>query len=111
MTILTRPDDGLAKPETKPDDEWKTAPVRMSVQLANALVTSAPLSVEEMHVMRVHFIALVALLDVSGPMFSSMRRQAVDMHNKVVRRINGVADEVRRRALMEDPDRLLEIDR
>lgn len=106
MTILTRPQDHTPAADTLPDDE---APPEMSVRLANALVTAAPMSLAEMHCCREHFRAMIGLLDRSGPMFSPMRRQAVDMHNRAVRRLNGIREEERRRA--EDEDRILEIER
>jgi hypothetical protein len=106
MTILTRPDETEKIIPALPDD-----PIRpdMSVQLANALVTSAPMTLAELHCCKDHYLSLLKLLDRSGPIFSSMRRQVVDMHNKAVRRLNGIKEEVRRRA--EDEDRILEIER
>lgn len=105
MTILTRPNDSSPTIPAPPDAPEK--PV-MSVQLANALVTSAPMTVAELHCTREHFYALLRMFDISGPLFSPMRRQALDMHNRAVRRLNGIREEARRRA--EDDERILEIE-
>lgn len=77
----------------------------------NALITDAPLTTVELHTLRLHFAALEAMCVISGPRFGSARRDAVDMHNRAVRRLKGIKDEERRRAaLAEDPE-LLEIQR
>lgn len=107
MTVMTRPEEGVPLPVTKPDGE---EPAVMSGRLANALMTQASMSSSELHCAVRHYLALIKLLDVSGPYFASQRRQAVDMHNRAVRRVNGIREEIRRRA-EEDDERLLEIER
>lgn len=84
-------------------------PRPISAETANALVTEAPLTTDELMLYREHYAALVVLLACSGPRFSSARRDAADMHNRAVRRLRGIRDEARRRATMQDEDQLLEI--
>lgn len=85
-----------------------TAPT-MSVHLANALVTAAPMSEAELRCVISHCIALEAMLRVSGPRFAIMRGQVVTMHNDAVRRLRGERAAARRRAIEDDDEPLLEI--
>ena len=107
MTILTRPESNDPAGVVLPDGP--DAPV-MSVALSNSLLTSAPMSRADLDCCRVHYRALLDMLDRSGPIFASQRRMAVDLHNKAVRRLNGIREEERRRSV-EDEDRILEIER
>jgi hypothetical protein len=75
----------------------------------NALITEAPLTNEELDLLRVHFAGLERMMVISGPRFSNARRDAVDMHNRAVKRMRGIRDEVRRRATMQEDDELMEI--
>lgn len=109
MAVLTRPEDKPVTTETLPDAEARMP--KMVTRLANALVTNAPMTKLEIHAVRLHFLSLTALLDVSGPSFSAMRRQAVDMHNRAVRRLNDVTDYERRVAAQVEDGKLLEIER
>lgn len=106
MTVLTRPDDTAPIIPTPPDAAAKP---EMSVRLANCLVTSAPMTQAELHCCREFYFGMLRMFDVAGPIFSSMRRQALDMHNRSVRRLNGIREEARR--IAEDEDRILEIER
>lgn len=81
----------------------------VTAETANALVTEAFLSTDELTMLREHYSALCMSLACSGPRFSSARRDAADMHNRAVRRLRGIRDEARRRATMEQEDDLLEI--
>lgn len=81
----------------------------VGAETANALITEAPLSVPELTVLREHFAALAALCSESGPRFANARRDAVDMHNRAVRRLRGIRDEARRRATLAEEDDLMEI--
>jgi hypothetical protein len=74
----------------------------------NALITEAPLTVAELHKLREHFAALAEMCVISGPRFGASRQAAVDFHNRCVRRLRGIRDEVKRRA-MEEEDGLMEI--
>ena len=110
MTVLTRPEDKPVTTTTLADAAAPQMP-KMTVRLSNALITNAPMSKIEIHAVRLHFLSLSALLDVSGPTFASMRRQAIDMHNRAVRRLNDVVDWEKRQATFEDDGKLLEIER
>lgn len=81
----------------------------IGAELANALITQAPLSTEELTALRLHFHALAGACNISGPRFSNARRDAIDMHNKAVLRLRGIRDEAKRRAAMTDDDELMEI--
>ena len=81
----------------------------VSAETANALVTEAPLTNDELNLLREHFSGLHGLLTHSGPRFSNARRDAADMHNRAVRRLRGIRDEARRRAALEHDDELMEI--
>jgi hypothetical protein len=83
-------------------------PRPIGAETANALVTEAPLTTAELTLLAAHYRALAALCEASGPRFSNARRDAVDMHNRAIRRLRGIRDEARRRAL-EHEDELLEI--
>ena len=84
-------------------------PRPVGAELANALVTEAPLSQAELHALREHFRDLESRCVISGPRFSNARRDAIDMHNRAVRRLRGIRDEIKRRAAMAEDDDLLEI--
>jgi hypothetical protein len=91
----------------EPDRAERLRPI--GAETCNALITEAPLTNSELDGLRVHFAGLVAALEISGPRFSNARRDAVDMHNRVVRRLRGIRDEVRRRATLEEDESLMEI--
>lgn len=91
----------------EPDRSERLRPI--GAETCNALITEAPLTPAELDGLRLHFAGLVATLEVSGPRFSNARRDAVDMHNRVVRRLRGIRDEAIRRATMAEDDALLEI--
>ena len=69
----------------------------MVIQTANALITGAPISEEQLRAAMPHYAALVRLLSISGPSFSVSMRQAVEMHNKAVRRLKENLEEKRAR--------------
>lgn len=75
----------------------------------NALVTEAPLTNEELDLLRAHFAGLEQMLVRSGPKFSNARQDAVNMHNRAVKRMRGIRDEVRRRAALQEEEGLIEI--
>lgn len=84
-------------------------PVQMTVQIANAILTHAPLNKEQLDCARAHYKLLAELTIAAGPRFANARRDAIDMHNRVVRWINGAKEEERRRKMVDDEERLLEI--
>lgn len=86
-----------------------TDPRPIGAETCNALITEAPLTTTELHALREHFVGLAGMMEISGPRFSNPRRDAVDMHNRAVRRLRGIRDEQRRRAALQDEDELLEI--
>jgi hypothetical protein len=75
----------------------------------NALITEAPLTNEELDLLRIHFAALEQMMVISGPRFSNARRDAVDLHNRAVLRMRGIRDEIKRREAMQEEEHLLEI--
>lgn len=81
----------------------------IGAELCNVLITEAPATTDELHALREHFLSLHQALTVSGPRFSNPARDAVDMHNRAVRRLKGIKDEARRRAALEVDPELLEI--
>src|SRR5580658_6322192 len=99
MVIITRPEQGERAPVTEAEPYGPTEP--MNVRLANALVTQAPMTRAQLETVRAHFKLLAHMCIQSGPGFSPMRREAVNMHNKAVDRINGVIErnEAKRREL------------
>jgi hypothetical protein len=108
MAVLTRPEAGERAPETAAEPHGPPEP--MNTRLANALVVGAPMTRVQLDTVRLHFEKLAQMMLISGPAFSPMRRAAVDMHNKTVRRINAINEEARRRARDEEDERLLEIE-
>lgn len=84
-------------------------PRPIGAELCNALITEAPLTTDELQRLRFHFAALEQMAVISGPRFSNARRDAIDMHNRAVRRLRGIRDEVRRRAALAEEESLLEI--
>lgn len=84
-------------------------PRPVGAELANALITEAALTVPELQALQSHFRALHEACDISGPRFSNARRDAVDMHNRAVRRLRGIRDEAKRRAALAEEEELLEI--
>lgn len=86
-------------------------PRPIGAETCNALITSAPLTNEELNNLRVHFAALEAMLVMSGPRFSNARRDAIDMHNRAVRIIKGMREAERQRAALQEEPELLEIGR
>lgn len=81
----------------------------IGAELCNCLVTEAPLTRAECDHLRKHFAALEHMLVTSGPRFSNARRDAVVMHNRAVRRLRGIINEVKRRAALAEEDELMEI--
>lgn len=81
----------------------------IGAELCNCLVTEAPLTRAECDHLRKHFATLEHMLVTSGPRFSNARRDAVLMHNRAVRRLRGIIDEVKRRAALAEEDELMEI--
>jgi hypothetical protein len=88
-----------------------TDEVRMTIQTANALVTHAPISEEQLRAAMAHFKALAALTSVSGPRFANANRDAVAMHDVCVRRLRETwaEAEVRERRHRETLDGLTEL--
>lgn len=73
----------------------------MVVQTANALITGAPISDEQIAAAREHFAGLEAVLSVSGPRFANARAEAANLHNVAVKRAREMAHERRQRALLQ----------
>ena len=109
MAVVTRPELGQKPPQH--DAEPVGPPEPMNVRLANALVTEAPMTMVQLNTARLFFERLAAMCIQAGPTFSPMRQQCVLMHNRAVRRINGVMDDRRRKAREEEEAHLLEIER
>ena len=80
----------------------------IGADICNALITDAPLTTAELNLLREHFSTLERLCVISGPRFGPPRQIAVDFHNRAVRRLKGIKEEARRRA-MDDEEGLLEI--
>jgi hypothetical protein len=59
----------------------------MVVQTANALITHAPISEEQLRAALPHYRALADLLRISGPSFSQSLHLAVQFHNKALERL------------------------
>ena len=83
----------------------------IGAETCNALVTEAPLSITELTLLMTHFRALYDALQISGPRFTHAGRDAVDMHNRSVRRLKGIRDEAKRREQERKDDDLVEISR
>jgi hypothetical protein len=83
----------------------------VGAEMANALVTEAPLTTAELTLLMTHFRALYDALQISGPRFTQSSRDAVDMHNRAVRRLKGIRDEAKRREMERKDDDLMEIGR
>jgi hypothetical protein len=83
----------------------------VGAETCNALVTEAPLTTAELTLLMTHFRALYDTLQISGPRFTTAGRDAVDMHNRTVRRLKGIRDEAKRRALVQEDSDLIEIGR
>jgi hypothetical protein len=81
----------------------------IGAELCNTLITEAPATIPELHTLRMHFAEVERLLVLSGPRFAGPRRDAIDMHNRAVRRIKGIIDERKRRQALEDEPQLMEI--
>ena len=115
MSGLINPDavgrQGLRQrpaPETGVATEAAAAPMPpgMTIQTANALVTHAPISEEQLRAAMAHFKALAALTGVSGPRFANANRDAVNLHNVCVARLResreaALRRDVRHREVME----------
>lgn len=84
-------------------------PRPIGADTCNALVTEAPLTNAELDLLRLHFADLEQMLVRSGPKFSNARQDAVNMHNRAVRRMRGIRDEIARRAALAEDDSLMEI--
>ncbi len=102
-----------SRPKVTTDEKPRVPPAPVirpvGADTCNALITEAPLSNAELELLRIHFAGLEQMLVNSGPRFSNARRDAVDMHNRAVRRMRGIRDEARRRAALEDEPELMEI--
>jgi len=70
----------------------------MNVQIANALITGAPLDDDTLIAAQEHYRVLADMLFDSGPKFGLARRDAVEFHNKCVRRRRESSEEAARRA-------------
>ena len=81
----------------------------IGAELCNTLITEAPATMAELHALRQHFYGLAGLLQLSGPRFAGARRDAVDFHNRAVRRIRGITEERKRRATLDEEPQLHEI--
>ena len=81
----------------------------MTVQIANALQTGAPLAMDDLACARDHYRLLADMLLVSGPLFASMRGEAVKRHNQAVQRIREDRERERARAQAERDADLVEI--
>ena len=81
----------------------------IGAELCNTLITEAPALNKELDALRLHFRDLEAVLRVSGPRFAGARRDAIDMHNRAVRRMKGIRDEIRRRETLQVDEDLMEI--
>lgn len=84
----------------------------MTVQMANALITKAPLSDASLHIARKHFRQLEAMLRISGPRMANARGLSADLHNAAVQRLKESAAAQRRNEVLQaerDAD-LVEID-
>ena len=64
--------------------------VDMGVDIANALVTNAPLTQAQVECALRHYGALEALLRISGPRFTNHRRDAAEYHNKALDRLRAI---------------------
>lgn len=84
-------------------------PRPVGAETCNALITEAPLTRPELSNLMAHFASLAGMMEISGPRFSNPRRDAVDMHNRAVRRLRGIRDEARRRAALAEEESLMEI--
>ena len=82
---------------------------QMTVYIANSILTNAALTREQLESARLAYLDAARLLQNLGPRFANARRDAVDMHNRVVRWINGARDEEKRRKTIEEEDRLVEL--
>lgn len=67
----------------RPEEVVTPSPV-MGTDIANAIVTSAPLTAQQLEVALEHYEGLNAMLQVSGPRFVNAKRDAVDMHNRAL---------------------------
>lgn len=86
-----------------------TDPRPVGADTCNALITEAPLTNAELDLLRLHFAGLEQMLVRSGPKFSNARQDAVGMHNRAVRRMRGIRDEIARRAALAENEELMEI--
>jgi len=82
----------------------------MTVKIANALVTGAPLSIEDLEMSRGHYLSLAEQLLVSGPAFSASRLEAIKRHNVCVRRLREGREQERARAQAAADADLVEIE-
>ena len=71
------PMSSISEPEAQPALVMDTA-------ISNAIVTNAPLSMEQMRCAMDHYEYLEAMLRRSGPRFVNARRDAADMFNKTL---------------------------
>ncbi len=110
MAVITRPEHGQRPPTT--EEEPFGPPEPMNTRLANALLTESPMNRTQLDTVRLHFQELARMMLISGPTFSPMRRQAVDMHNRAVDRINGILErnEAKRREREMEEVMLLKIE-
>lgn len=102
-------DPAPAPPEAKALPEI----VRMSVYIANSILTNAPMTAAQMECAREYYRDLAGRLIQGGPRFHHARKDAIDMHNRVVSRIRGererMAFELRRQAEESEGNVLLDI--
>lgn len=76
-------DDEPAEVQPAGEPPVKQPPV-MGVEISNAIVTRAPLTIEQLVCAIDHYAALEAMLRRSGPRFTNARRDAADMHNRTL---------------------------
>ena len=81
----------------------------MTVRIANSILTHAPLTELQLECARLYYRNLAELLIQGGPRFHHARRDAIDMHNRVVRWIKGAREEEIRRKTIVEEETLLEI--
>jgi len=87
----------------------EAAPVKMTVYIANSILTHAPLTEAQLECARVAYRDAAVMLQHLGPRFANARRDAIDMHNRVVRWIKGAREEEMRRKTVVEEETLLEI--
>lgn len=109
QTTATTPPASDPSVDDEPVVRRAPLPRPIGAEICNAIVTNAPLTGDELTTLLAHFRALADTCAISGPRFSNARRDAIDMHNRIIRRIRGEREEAARRAALDVEDPLLEI--